>query len=72
MNINIENLLGIKVILNKNCQSSTPNGYEYYAKGFYIHERNIIIVGKLNSNKEEINTIKLKYKREEILSIKLI
>jgi hypothetical protein len=69
MKINIENGIGIKVLLNKKGNSPKPFGLDYYAKGFYYQKIYIIIVGHLNNNLEEISTIRIKYKREEILAI---
>lgn len=69
MKIEIDGLLGIEVELDRNIDSPTPYGLKYYAKGFYIQKNHIIIVGLLNSRKEEINTVRLKYKKREVLTI---
>ena len=53
---------GVKVKIKKSSDYPTPFGLEYDAKGFYIQNKSIIIVGRINPD----NTIRIKYPKDDI------
>lgn len=52
---------GVKVTITKG-NFPTPFGLEYQAKGAYIQNKHIIVVGNLKDN----STIRIKYPKENV------
>jgi hypothetical protein len=53
---------GVHVELHKDTLSPTPYGLTYEAKGAYVQEKYIIVVGNIQKN----TTTRLKYRKEEV------
>lgn len=61
--IDIKELHGVEVTIDKSCTNPTPFGKKYCAKGAYRNKNKIIVVGKIG---EQENTIRLSYDANKV------